>query len=173
MSAYTDCRSIVTERNAMNILFICTHNRCRSILAEAICRHISQESKCQLKVYSAGSQPEGIVHLMSLQHLSSRGISTQGLQSQSWHDFNDINFDIAITVCDSAAGESCPLYLGSALKVHWPLSDPSKLDAAAQGSAFNTVIDELERRLKLATAYLKQGDVSAKQFQEKLIAITA
>lgn len=130
----------------MNILFICTHNRCRSILCEAITRHISGS---RIQAYSAGSQPAGEVHPLSLKYLAARGISTDNLRSQSWDEFADANIDLTITVCDSAAGESCPLWLGNAPKVHWGLADPSKLtgDEVEIEAAFMSCIDGIEARI--------------------------
>ncbi|MFT7405457.1 arsenate reductase ArsC [Zhongshania sp.] len=130
----------------MNILFICTHNRCRSILCEAVTRHLSGS---RINAFSAGSQPAGKVHPLSLKFLANRGIDTSNLRSQSWDDFVTTPIDIAITVCDSAAGESCPLWLGNSPKVHWGLSDPSKLTGSDDDIevAFNTCIDAIEARI--------------------------
>lgn len=100
----------------MKILYICTHNRCRSILSEAITNHFG-EGKIQAQ--SAGSQPVGEVHPLSIKYLNEAGISTEGLRSQSWHDFEEFEPDIVVTVCDSAAGEACPLWFGQTIKVHW------------------------------------------------------
>ena len=98
--------------------------------------------------FSAGSQPEGRVHPMSLERLDALGISTAGLKSQSWDDFDDYSIDLVVTVCDSAAGESCPLWLGDTPKVHWGLPDPSKLsvDKEAQSRAFDSLIGVLTNR---------------------------
>jgi arsenate reductase len=107
----------------LKVLFVCTHNRCRSILSEAITNHIGDGV---INAKSAGSQPVGEVHPLSIKYLSQLGFATQGLKSESWKDFETFSPDVVITVCDSAAGESCPLYLGNAIKLHWGLSDPSK-----------------------------------------------
>ena len=131
----------------MKILYICTHNRCRSILSEAITNHLS---KGQIVAKSAGSSPTGQVHPLSIQYLQQTGISTDGLTSQSWDEFEGFAPDIVVTVCDSAAGESCPLWFGSSVKVHWGLADPSKLvgtdDAIAQ--AFKATISEITLRVE-------------------------
>lgn len=111
----------------MNILFICTHNRCRSIIAEAVTNHFNHP---ELKAYSAGSEPSGQVHPLSLKYLEQQGINTDGLKSQSWDEYNDLSIDLAITVCDSAAGESCPLWMGKTSKIHWGLTDPSRIDGS-------------------------------------------
>jgi len=131
----------------MKILFICTHNRCRSVLAEAITR---QAAGGKIMAASAGSQPAGEVHPLTLKYLAERGINTTGLQSQSWDDLESFAPDAVITVCDSAAGEACPLWLGDTLKVHWGLPDPSKLDGSEEEihRAFFAVMDTLEDRVR-------------------------
>lgn len=130
----------------MKILYICTHNRCRSILSEAIS---NQRAEGLLVARSAGSQPAGEVHPLSLRYLAQRAYRTEGLQSQSWDAFEDFAPDLVVTVCDSAAGEACPLYFGKSVKVHWGLSDPSKIEGseAELEQAFMTCIDEIERRV--------------------------
>lgn len=129
----------------MKILFICTHNRCRSILSEAITNHMSNG---KWNAYSAGSQPVGQVHPLSLKYLQQRGIATDNLQSQSWHDFEAEQPDVVVTVCDSAANESCPVWFGNCLKVHWGLPDPSKLEGseAEIKASFFKVMDIIEAR---------------------------
>jgi arsenate reductase len=130
----------------MKILYICTHNRCRSILSEAITNGIAGDV---INAKSAGSQPAGIVHPLSLKYLAQTRYSTDGLQSQSWDNFEDFHPDVVVTVCDSAAGESCPLYFGNSLKVHWGLSDPSKVagDESQIEKAFLACIDEIAERV--------------------------
>ncbi len=130
----------------MNILFICTHNRCRSILSEAITNSLSDG---RINAYSAGSQPAGEVHPLTLKYLQEKHIPVEGLASKSWDDMN-ISPDIVITVCDSAASESCPIWLGNAIKVHWGLPDPSKLQASEDETkeAFFAVMDIIEKRIK-------------------------
>jgi arsenate reductase len=131
----------------MKILYICTHNRCRSILSEAVTNQFGQG---RLVAKSAGSQPAGEVHPLSLKYLAESGINTDGLQSQSWNEFEDFSPDIVITVCDSAAGESCPIWFGASVKVHWGLSDPSKLTGseAELAAAFNQTILSIRQRVE-------------------------
>jgi arsenate reductase len=131
----------------MKILYICTHNRCRSILSEAITNNLASAS---IEAKSAGSQPAGIVHPLSLKYLNQAGYSTHDLHSQSWDDFEDFHPDVVVTVCDSAAGETCPIYFTNSIKVHWGLSDPSKAegDEAAIEQAFLTCIDKIAVRVK-------------------------
>ncbi|MEM0912570.1 MAG: arsenate reductase ArsC [Pseudomonadota bacterium] len=130
----------------MKILYICTHNRCRSILSEAITNHYS---KGRIDARSAGSQPSGEVHPLSLKYLEEAGISTAGLESQSWDAFESFAPDVVVTVCDSAAGEACPVWFGQTLKVHWRLEDPSKLigsdDTIAE--AFRSTINTIKERV--------------------------
>ncbi len=142
----------------MKVLYICTHNRCRSILSEAITNSIAGDV---IEAKSAGSEPAGEVHPLSLKYLAQRGYSTQGLSSQSWHNFEDFHPDIVITVCDSAAGEACPLYFGNSIKVHWGLSDPSKVLGGESKieQAFVECIDEIINRVnKLKHIALKELD---------------
>ena len=130
----------------MKLLFVCTHIRCRSILAEAICR---DEAGGAFDVRSAGSQPAGVVYPGTLAFLQQQGINTSDLQSQGWDEFEAFSPDVVITVCDSAAGESCPLWMGNAIKVHWGLPDPSKeQDAEKQQQMFEDVAARLRQRIR-------------------------
>ncbi|MFM2485955.1 arsenate reductase ArsC [Celerinatantimonas yamalensis] len=130
----------------MRILYICTHNRCRSILSEAITNH---RANAKIEAKSAGSQPAYEVHPLSLKYLSEAGIATNSLQSQSWDDFATFAPDIVITVCDSAASETCPVWFGNTLKVHWGLADPSKLSGSERevAEAFRQTIAIIEDRV--------------------------
>lgn len=154
----------------MKILYICTHNRCRSILCEAI----TNASTGNVEARSAGSQPVGEVHPLSLRYLADRGIDTEGLRSQSWDEFEDYNADLVVTVCDSAAGESCPVYFGKSLKVHWGLEDPSKLEGTEEekAKAFNTTIDIIEKRVA-ALAELAEKNLDKAALKEALSTLGA
>ncbi|MFQ3245533.1 MAG: arsenate reductase [Arenicella sp.] len=140
----------------MKLLFICTHNRCRSILAEAIVRHISDAT---IIAKSAGSSPQGEVHPLTLKYLNEHKISTHGLCSQSWAQFEDYNPDAILTLCDSAAQESCPVWFEQSVQVHWGLTDPSKevVDEDRQRALFDSTISLLERRIR---ALLEVGQAS-------------
>ncbi|GAB3257378.1 arsenate reductase ArsC [Chitinimonas naiadis] len=105
----------------MNILILCTGNSCRSILAEATLNALAPEG---IRAISAGSKPAGYVHPRSLALLEREGISTEGLHSKSWDNL-PITPDVVITVCGSAAGETCPAYLGPVLRAHWGVEDPA------------------------------------------------
>lgn len=105
----------------MNVLFLCTGNSCRSILGEATFNHLAPAG---WQAMSAGSQPAGYVHPRSFALLAREGMSTEGLHSKSW-DKLPATPDIVITVCASAAGETCPAYLGPVLRAHWGVEDPA------------------------------------------------
>jgi len=140
----------------MKLLFICTHNRCRSILAEAITR---AEGGTLIEAASAGSQPAGEVHPLTLHYLQQQGIEIAGLHSKGWDTLTDFMPDFVITVCDSAAGESCPLWLGHVPKIHWGLADPSAstADSGVTARAFVSTINTLKYRvLSLATLLARQ-----------------
>lgn len=131
----------------MKLLFICTHNRCRSILAEAITRELG---KGRITAASAGSSPQGEVHPLSLHYLAEHEFDIDGLQSQSWDDFEEFVPDAVLTLCDSAAKESCPVWFDDLVQVHWGLADPSKSIGVAnqQKQRFGDTIDVIQRRIK-------------------------
>ena len=130
----------------MKLLFICTHNRCRSILCEAIA---NQRGAGLVQAASAGSAPVDAVHPLTLRYLEERGYETADLQSQSWQNLEGFEPDRVITVCDSAAGEVCPLWMGEIEKHHWGLPDPSRAegDEAAIRTAFMAVMDRIESKV--------------------------
>lgn len=130
----------------MKILYICTHNRCRSILSEAITNHVAGD---HIIAKSAGSQPSGAVHPLSIHYLKEANISVDGLRSQSWDEFEDFKPDVVVTVCDSAAKEACPVWFGNAVKVHWGLADPSKIEGSEEEKAqgFRACIAEITERV--------------------------
>ncbi|NOT16024.1 MAG: arsenate reductase ArsC [Methylotenera sp.] len=106
----------------MNILFLCTGNSCRSILAEATFNALAPKG---IHAMSAGSKPTGEVHPRSIALLKSKGISAECYYSKSW-DTLPVVPDIVITVCGNAAGETCPAYLGNVIRAHWGVDDPAK-----------------------------------------------
>ncbi|MGK0443578.1 MAG: arsenate reductase [Bermanella sp.] len=130
----------------MKILFICTHNRCRSILSEAITNDAADP---RLQAASAGSQPVGEVHPLSIKYLQEQGISTEGLASQSWDDLESFEPDVVVTVCDSAANEACPVWFGNSIKLHWGLEDPSKVQGSDDQikAAFLVCMNEIKYRV--------------------------
>ena len=131
----------------MKILYICTHNRCRSVLSEALTNHVGGG---RIEARSAGSQPVGEVHPLTKRYLAEHGVPTHGLSSKSWDDMEDFTPDLVVTVCDSAAGESCPVWMGKTLKLHWGLEDPSKIEGsdAEKAAAFRATISEIENRVE-------------------------
>jgi arsenate reductase len=108
------------QANVYTVLFLCTGNSCRSVLSEATFNHLAPAG---LKAISAGSQPAGKLHPRAVALLHSKGISTEGYYSKSW-DALSVTPDIVVTVCGSAAGETCPAYLGPVLRTHWGVDDP-------------------------------------------------
>jgi arsenate reductase len=136
----------LSMKSRMKILYICTHNRCRSILSEAITNQIAGDV---IDAKSAGSQPAGVVHPLSLKYLAQKEYSIEGLKSQSWDDFEDFRPDVVVTVCDSAAGETCPVYFSDSIKVHWGLSDPSKVagNKSEIEQAFLVCIEQISERV--------------------------
>ena len=143
----------------MKLLFICTHNRCRSILGEAIARHLGQQNGNTIIAASAGSAPQGEIHPLTLKYLAEKNISTDNLASQSWHDFEDFEADVVFTMCDNAAKEVCPIWFNDALQVNWALKDPSKdnSDEATQKAAFYHTMDVIERRINALLALDKSS----------------
>ncbi|OOG23855.1 low molecular weight phosphatase family protein [Thioalkalivibrio denitrificans] len=130
----------------MNVLFLCTGNSCRSILAEAVFNHLAPPG---WRAMSAGSRPTGFVHPRSLALLQREGVSTEGLHSKSWDDLPETP-DVVITVCGSAAGETCPAYLASATRAHWGVEDPAKATGseAEIEAAFEQAYRILRRRIE-------------------------
>ncbi|MGR9013578.1 MAG: arsenate reductase ArsC [Gammaproteobacteria bacterium] len=130
----------------LNVLILCTGNSCRSVLGEALINHLSGG---RFKAFSAGSYPTGKVNPNALATLARHGIPTEGLTSQSWDEFDDKDIDIAITVCDSAAGEVCPVYLKHVIRAHWSLPDPAHVTGSQEQieAAFEATYDALLARI--------------------------
>jgi len=130
----------------LNIFIICTGNSCRSILAEALFNHLGQG---RLNAFSAGSHPVGKINDAALATLKRHGLPTEGYQSQSWEDFEEIPMDFVITVCDNAAGETCPVYLSKAVRAHWGVSDPGHVEGSDEEkiAAFEQTFATLKRRI--------------------------
>ena len=135
----------------MNILFLCTGNSCRSVIAEALFRSMAPAG---LTAQSAGSKPAGYVHPRALEALAEAGMSTEGLASKSGDDLPE-KPSVVITLCADAAGEACPVYFGSVIRSHWGMPDPAKVlgDEATIRVAFAETLEVLRRRV---TALVRQ-----------------
>src|SRR5471032_3178298 len=127
----------------MNVLILCSGNSCRSILGEATFNHLAPAG---WHAVSAGSQPTGQVHPRSLALLRREGIATDGYHSKSW-DALALTPDILITVCASAAGETCPAYLGPVLRTHWGVDDPAH--ATGTDAEIDAAFDKTYRTLRI------------------------
>jgi arsenate reductase len=137
-----------------NVLFLCTGNSARSILAEAALNH---KASGRFTAYSAGSHPSGTVRPEALQLLRDAGISTDGLRSKSWDEFAAPaapRMDFVFTVCDSAASEACPLWPGQPVTAHWGIADPAAVQGTAEEieRAFRSAFSVLDRRISLFLA---------------------
>jgi arsenate reductase len=154
----------------MKVLFLCTGNSCRSILGEATFNHLAPPG---WRAMSAGSQPTGRVHPRSLALLAAEGITTVGCSSKSWDELPEVP-DIVITVCASAAGETCPAYLGPVLRTHWGVDDPAhatgteqEIDAAFFG-AYRTLRKRIEAFLALPLDELQNDRVALKAAMDRI-----
>lgn len=131
----------------MRILVLCTGNSCRSILAEVLFNDLGYG---RVEAFSAGSQPAGAVNPDAIAKLEKEGHATAGLASKSWHRFSAENapeFDVVITVCDNAAGETCPVWRGSPVVVHWGIPDPANASDEQRVAAFDQAYAQLRSRV--------------------------
>jgi arsenate reductase (thioredoxin) len=143
----------MTER-VYNVLFLCTGNSARSILAESLLNHWGEG---KFRAYSAGSFPQGHVHPMAVELLQRTNLPTQSLRSKSWDEFASPGapqIDFIFTVCDNAAGEVCPVWPGKPMTAHWGIADPAAVEGtdADKAFAFRKALKELETRVKLLTS---------------------
>ncbi|HEV7608429.1 MAG TPA: arsenate reductase ArsC [Steroidobacteraceae bacterium] len=155
-----------------NVLILCTGNSARSILGEALVNHLGGG---RFVGYSAGSAPKGRVHPLALELLDAMTLQTTGLRSKSWNEFSMADappLDFVFTVCDNAAGESCPIWPGGPIKAHWGIADPATVEGseADKRSAFLTAFRELERRITALTA-LPIEKLDRATLQRRVIAI--
>ncbi len=137
--------------NRYNVLFLCTGNSARSIMAEAILNH---KGKGRFRAYSAGSHPTGQPRPEALRQIESAGISTEGLRSKSWDEFSAPSapkLDFVFTVCDNAAKEQCPYWPGQPMTAHWGISDPAAVKGTPEeiARAFREAFVILDRRIGL------------------------
>jgi len=138
-------------KSTYNVLFLCTGNSARSIMAEAILR---RKGMPNFRAYSAGSHPAGRVHPEALRQLESAKLPTDGLRSKSWDEFAQLGapqFDFVFTVCDNAANEVCPIWPGQPMIAHWGVPDPASVAGTSEqiSRAFRDAFMMLERRISL------------------------
>lgn len=154
----------------MNVLFLCTGNSCRSILAEATFNHLAPAGWTAM---SAGSQPAGYVHPGSLALLAREGIDASAYSSKSWQNL-PATPDIVITVCASAAGETCPAYLGPVMRAHWGVEDPAHVTGTAQEidaafmKAYRILRTRIEAFLALPLAELDKDPARLKEELDRI-----
>jgi arsenate reductase len=158
----------VTDR-PFNVLFLCTGNSARSIMAEAILNRLGAG---KFRAYSAGSQPKGQVHAETIRLLQGLGYDISNFRSKSWHDFarpGAPSLDFVFTVCDNAAGETCPVWPGQPMTAHWGIPDPAqaKGNAAEIALAFKDAYRMLHQRIGIFAA-LPIGSLDRLSLQSKL-----
>ena len=161
----------MTDR-PFNVLFLCTGNSARSILAEALIKHWALG---KFAGFSAGSHPKGEVHPMALEYLRHVRLPTDGLRSKSWDEFaapGAPQLDFVFTVCDNAAGEVCPAWPGQPMTAHWGVEDPAAVEGtdAQKWQAFRQAHTTLEARIKVFTS-LPMRSLDRIKLQERLDAI--
>jgi arsenate reductase len=135
-----------------NLLFLCTGNSARSVMAEAI---LNREGRGRFRAYSAGSHPAGAVNPHALALLGERGHPIDGLSSKSWDVFAEDGAPVmhfVITVCDNAAGEVCPVWPGRPATAHWPFTDPAACEGPEARAVFDRVYGEIEARIRAFVA---------------------
>ena len=155
-----------------NVLFLCTGNSARSIMAEKMMEHWG---KGKFKAFSAGSHPNGIVNPFAIQNLKNHGLSVEGLRSKSWDEFaveDAPHLDFVFTVCDNAAGEMCPYWPGQPMTAHWGVEDPAAVEGTDEVklAAFRKISRYLENRIKLFTA-LPFSKLDSMKIKEEIDAI--
>lgn len=153
-----------------NVLFLCTGNSARSILGEAV---LNKLGKGRFKAWSAGSFPKGEVHPMALSVLNGMGFDITGMRSKSWNEFSEPGapkFDFIFTVCDNAAGETCPVWIGHLMTAHWGIEDPAAIEGEGQREAFMQALRYLTNRISLFLT-LPIGSIDTMSMKQKLTEI--
>lgn len=142
-----------SQSNPLNVLFLCTGNSARSILSEALLNDLGAG---RFAAFSAGSKPSGVPHPDALAELQRRGHTVDSYRSKSWDEFSKAGapeMDIVVTVCDSAAAETCPVFFGSGLRVHWAAPDPAHIENDAErAQAFTDVYALCRKRIEALIA---------------------
>lgn len=136
-----------------NVLILCTHNSARSVLSEGMLNHWAKELGVDVRAYSAGSAPSGRINPMAIEVLQGAGIDTSSYRSKSWDEFTERDapqMRVVITVCDSAAQETCPYWPGSPVKIHWGYADPSNVGANSdeKRAAFEATRQAIGERMR-------------------------
>jgi arsenate reductase len=149
----------VTQEKAYNVLFLCTGNSARSILAEAA---LGRWGAGKFNSFSAGSHPKGAVHPMTLKLLSNLNYDVSGYRSKSWDEFagpGAVPLDFVFTVCDNAAGEVCPIWPGQPMTAHWGVEDPAAFVGPEEAALkyFKRIYLELEARIKVFSSLRIEG----------------
>lgn len=163
------------EEKIYNVLFICTGNSARSIMAESVLQHLGRG---RFVAHSAGSHPKGEVHPMALATLKSLRLNAEGFRSKSWSEFAQPGaprLDFVFTVCDQAAGEVCPVWPGQPMTAHWGVADPAAVEGSDEErqDAFHDAAILLKRRIELFLALpLKKLDAIALREQLQQIGKT-
>jgi arsenate reductase len=150
-----------------NVLFLCTGNSARSVLGEAIMNKLGEG---RFRAWSAGSRPKDEVHPMALSVLNGMGYETTGMRSKSWEEFSKPGapqFDFIFTVCDNAAGETCPVWIGHPVTAHWGIEDPAAVAGEGQRDAFMNALRYLMRRIELFLA-LPHASIDEMAMKQKL-----
>ncbi|HZP65367.1 MAG TPA: arsenate reductase ArsC [Rudaea sp.] len=160
------------SNRVFNVLFLCTGNSARSILAESI---LAKDGVGHFRAFSAGSQPKGEVNPLAIETLQKMGYPTAGLRSKSWDEFDAADaphMDFVITVCDNAAGETCPIWPGHPVRAHWGIEDPATVSGThvEKLTAFATAFRYLKNRISLFAA-LPIGKLEASLLTEKIAEI--
>jgi arsenate reductase len=139
---------VMGKTTPLKVLVLCTGNSCRSIMAESLINHFG---KGRYHAWSAGSSPTGYVHPKSIETLQKHGINLGQPRSKSWNEFANQHFDVVVTVCDQAAGESCPIFPGKPKKLHWSTPDPAKVEWSEADAAFDKVFFMLKQNVEELT----------------------
>jgi protein-tyrosine-phosphatase len=155
-----------------NVLFLCTGNTARSVLAEAILNHLGRG---RFRAYSAGSHPKGAVNPFALEELRQAGLPVEGLRSKSWDEFaasGAPSMDFVFTVCDNAANETCPVWPGHPVTAHWGVEDPAAVEGTddERRRAFREAATVLRRRIELFLS-LSMEKLDRMAIQRKVIEI--
>ena len=157
-----------------NVLILCTHNSARSVLVEGMLNHRAKKLGKDVQAFSAGSAPSGRINPYALDSLTRAGVSVAGCRSKSWDEFTGDKaplMRVVITVCDSAAAETCPYWPGSPVQVHWGYADPSRVEGDdARRFAFDGTRKDIEGRM-LALLQLPFNELNNAELQQALNAL--